>query len=77
MHAHPKVFRYITAYGGNFLKRILAYLYCIKYNEIIMPHLHIEKHVSIEKWVKLHKCFAFRLTRKFSDTLLTMEGRQF
>ena len=26
---------------GKFLKRFLTYLYCIKYGEIIMRHLHM------------------------------------
>ena len=34
------------AYGGNFLKCILTYLCCTKYNEIIMCHLDVQNHVS-------------------------------
>ena len=33
------------AMEGNFLKRILAYLYCIKYNEINIFLSDIQKHV--------------------------------
>ena len=31
--------------GGNFLKRILTYLYCIKYNEINMYHSDVQKNI--------------------------------
>ena len=38
LERHTKVFRYISAYGGggdlNFVKFIVTYLYCTKYNEI-------------------------------------------
>ena len=35
---HTKVLQCITAYGGNFLKLTLTYLYCYKYNEINISH---------------------------------------
>ena len=34
---------------GECLKRILAYLDCIKYNEINIGHSHIQKHSSNKK----------------------------
>ena len=42
-----KVFQYILAYGGkNFIKLILIYLYCNKYNEINIFQSIVQKHHS-------------------------------
>ena len=45
VQAHTQVFRYITSYGGNFLKRILCSTYSCstKYNEIYICHLDAHK----------------------------------
>ena len=48
---------------GEFLNRILTYLYCTKYNEINTFHPDSQKHVS-------HAGF----TQKISDTLCAMFG---
>ena len=39
----------IAVYGRVFLKSILTYLYCIKYNETSINHSGIQKHVSYKK----------------------------
>ena len=52
MHAHTNVFRYIMWYGGNFLKRILAYYYS-KCNEIKVHHSDVQKHVSYKKCMNI------------------------
>ena len=60
---------------GKCLKSILTYLDCIKYNEIDISHLHIQKHVFYKKKLyKKYKKIMYRLIRKFSDTLHPMEG---
>ena len=68
LQRHTKVFRYITAYEEKCLKRILTYLYCSKYNEIDIGHLHIQKHASYKKCHKKYKYYVCKLTEKFSDT---------
>ena len=50
---------------GKSFKRILAYLYCIKYNEINICHLGIQKYNSHEKWFKSYKYFLYRLAQNF------------
>ena len=42
--------KYITAYGEEIFKHILAYLYCIKYNEINIRHSDVQKHIFSKKW---------------------------
>ena len=51
-----KVFRFIMAYGeGTFLKLILTYFYCFKYNENNICHSNVQKHVSYtESQKKFH-----------------------
>ena len=44
--AHTKVFPCIASYAGDLSKRILAYLYCTKCNEIKGYHLNVQKHTS-------------------------------
>ena len=39
------VFRCIMAYGGNFLKHILTFLYCTKYNEINICHSYVQQFI--------------------------------
>ena len=55
--------------GEKYLKRIVKYLYCTKYNEINIGHSNIQKHVSYEKCYKKYKYFVYRLKQKLSDTL--------
>ena len=52
LQRHTKVFRCIMAYGVKFLKHILMYLYCIKYNKVNICHSGTQKHVSYKKWDK-------------------------
>ena len=75
LQRHTKVFRYITAYGGKCLNRILTYLDCTKYNEINIDPSHIQNHVSYKKGYKKHKYYVYRLTQKFSDTLHPTGGK--
>ena len=55
--------------GGKFLKHIITYLCCTKYNEINLCHSDVQKHVSYKKWFKLYKYFVYRHIQKFFDTL--------
>ena len=41
-----------TRMEGKFLKHVLTYLHYIKYNEINICYLDIQKHVSCGKWYK-------------------------
>ena len=52
VESHTKVLRYIVSCGGKFLKLILTYLYFIKYNEINIYYLDVQKPVSHEKYYK-------------------------
>ena len=49
-----KIFRYLMAYVGNFLKRILTYFYCTKYSKINICLSDVQKHVS---YTRSHKRF--------------------
>ena len=62
IQAHTKVFR---SYGGKYLKHILTYLFCIKYNEINMCHLDIHKNVIDKKWQKYYKYFVYKVIENF------------
>ena len=53
--------------GRKYLKRILTYLYCNKWNKINIYHSDTQKHVSYKKWYKCYKYFVYRLSQKFSD----------
>ena len=52
----------------GFLKRILTYLYCTKYDENNIGHSDTQKHVFLLKRFKHFKYFLYRLTQKVSDT---------
>ena len=73
MQAHTKVFQYITVFGGG-LNCIITYLYCTKYNKI--DTCHIQNNYSYEQWSKYYQYYAYRLARKFPDTLRLL-GRNF
>ena len=58
IQVHTKNFQFITAYGGEFLKHILANLYCTTCNEIniffelynSMFHIQVYKNISDILW---------------------------
>ena len=52
--------------GRKFLKQILTYLYCTKYNEIDVWHLDVHKHVSYTVQILVYK-----ITEKVSYMLWT------
>ena len=54
---------------GKFLKLIITYLYCTKYNEINICHLYIHENIFYKKWHKDYKYFVYRLIHKFSDPM--------
>ena len=45
LQRHTNVFRCITVYAREFLKHILTYLYCTKYNEIDVCHSDTQMYV--------------------------------
>ena len=67
--------------GGKYVKRILTFLNCPKYDEINMGHLSIQKHVSYKKMIqkvqtlciqvhtKVFRCITVYV-RKFSKRIL-------
>ena len=42
--------------GRKFLKRNLTHLFCPKYAEIIVCHLHKQKYIYCKKIVKAYNC---------------------
>ena len=69
LQRYTKDFRCITVYGEKSLTRILTCLYCNKWNEIDVCQSNIHKHVFHKKWYKYYKCFVYRLTQKFSNSM--------
>ena len=49
-HKFSNTLRHI---GGGGLKRILAHLYCIKYNHINICHLGVHKHVPMKNGLNI------------------------
>ena len=68
-----KIFRYITAYGGEKFTVYFNILKCIKYNEINVGHSSVQKHVSYKKFNKEYKYYVYKLIQNFSDTLHSTE----
>ena len=66
IQTHTKAFPYITAYGENFLQRILIVLSCTKYNEMNKGHSYTSSH-KIKFKQKAY--FIYKFTQKISDTL--------
>ena len=69
LQRHTKIFRYIKAYEGKYLKHKLICLCWNKCNIIDICHSDTQKHVSYEKWYKCYKYFVYRITQKCSDPM--------
>ena len=65
LQALTKVFRHCIL-RRKILRRILTYLYSIKYNEINVCHLDVQNHISYKKW---YKYFGYRLVQKSANIL--------
>ena len=70
-----KIFWYITTYEGKFLKRIFTDFYFIKYNEINLCQLHVQKLVSYKNGNNEYKNSVCRFIQKISDTLCAYIGK--
>ena len=53
-------------WGALLSMHVLAYIYCIKCNEISICHLGVKKHISSKKYFQKYKYFVHRLAKSFS-----------